>query len=108
MMPAFQSISSVRRCLLLLTLFGVGVLATSQGLSAQSCSSGPDLDAATKTAIDNAGTQILNMSKNGDVAGMRANAIPAITGDFGSIEQAVVTNKQYLADGQSAVTGTYL
>jgi hypothetical protein len=77
-------------------------------LSAQTCATGPDLDAATKNAINSAATQYLNMSKNGDVAGLKTNAIPAITGDFGSIEQAVVTNKPYFADGQASITGTYL
>jgi hypothetical protein len=48
------------------------------------------------------------MSKNGDVAGLKSNAIPAITGDFGSIEQAVVSNKSYFAEGQATITGTYL
>ena len=77
-------------------------------LLAQTCSSGSDLDAATRTAIDNAATQYLNMSKNGDVAGLKANAIPAITGDFSSIEQAVVTNKQYLSQGNATISATYL
>ena len=77
-------------------------------LSAQSCATGPDLDAPTKSAINSAATQFLSMSKNGDVAGLKSNAIPAITGDFGSIEQAVVTNKQYFAEGQASITGTYL
>jgi hypothetical protein len=80
----------------------------SQTLAAQTCSSGPDLDAATKSAIDTAAKQFLQMSKNGDVAGLKANSIPAITGDFGAIEQAVITNKPYLAEGDSTVTGTYL
>lgn len=83
-------------------------LAMTPGLLGQTCSSGADLDAATKTALDTAAKQFLDMSKNGDVAGLKANAIPAITGDFGSIEQAVVTNKQYLAEGQATITGTYL
>jgi uncharacterized protein (DUF2141 family) len=77
-------------------------------LAAQTCSSGPDLDAASKSAIDAAATQYMNMSKNGDVAGLKANAIPGIAGDFGSIEQAVVTNKPYFAGGTATVTGTYL
>ncbi|MGC2111431.1 MAG: hypothetical protein WA655_18090, partial [Candidatus Korobacteraceae bacterium] len=77
-------------------------------LRAQTCSSGDDLDAATKSAIDAAAKQYLNMSKNGDVAGLKANSIPAIAGDFGAIEHAVVTNKEYFAGGQSTVTGTYL
>ncbi len=75
---------------------------------AQTCSSGADLDAGSKAAIENAAKRYLDMSRNGDVAGLKSNAIPAIAGDFGSIEQAVVTNKQYLADGQSTVSGTYL
>ena len=48
------------------------------------------------------------MSKNGDVAGLKSNAIPAITGDFSSIEQAVVSHKQYFAEGQASITGTFL
>lgn len=77
-------------------------------LSAQTCSSGPDLDAATKGAIDNAAKQYLDMSKTGDVAGIKANSIPQITGDFSAIEQAVVTNKPYLAEAQATISGTYL
>lgn len=86
----------------------VVALAFAHALPAQTCASGSELDAATKTAIDSAATQYLNMSKTGDVAGLKANAIPAITGDFSSIEQAVVTNKPYFADGQATITGTYL
>jgi hypothetical protein len=84
------------------------MLAFAEALPAQTCASGSELDAATKTAINSAATQYLSMSKNGDVAGLKANAIPAIAGDFSSIEQAVVTNKPYFADGQSTITGTYL
>lgn len=101
------SSSSARR------FFHVGVLviallAVSQVLQAQTCASGAELDAPTKTAINSAATQYFSMSKNGDVAGLKGNAIPAITGDFGAIEQAVVTNKPYFAEGQPTITGTYL
>ena len=75
---------------------------------AQSCSSGADLDVPTKNAVEAAARQYLDMSTRGDVAGLKANSIPAIAGDFGSIEQAVVTNKQYLAQGPATVSGTYL
>lgn len=84
------------------------VFASVRTLPAQTCSSGADLDAATKNALDTAAKQYLEMSKNGDVAGLKANAIPQITGDFGSIERAVVTNRPYLAEGQSSFTATYL
>ncbi len=88
--------------------FLLALLLASHALLGQTCSSGPDMDAAAKSAIDSAAKQYLEMSKNGDVAGLKANSIPQITGDFGSIEQAVVTNKQYLAEGPSTITGTYL
>ncbi len=84
------------------------VLAAVPVLQAQTCSAGPDLDAATKSAIEAAAKQYLAMSKNGDVAALKANAIPEITGDFSGIEQAVVTNKTYLAEGQASIVGTYL
>ncbi len=75
---------------------------------AQVCFNGPDLDAATRNAIESAARKYLDMSAHGDVAGLKANAIPAIGGDFSSIEQAVVTNKEFLAGGQPSLTGTYL
>jgi len=89
-------------------LLTIALLSGSQALLAQSCSSGPDLDAATGSGIDAAAKQYLEMSKNGDVAGLKANAIPGIAGDFGAIEQAVVTNKPFLAEGNSTITGAYL
>ncbi len=107
MTPMSHFVDSIR-WLRRLSYFFLVALAVAPGLQGQTCSTGPDLDAATKNALDTAAKQFLDMSKNGDVAGLKANAIPAITGDFGSIEQAVVTNRQYLAGGQATVSGTYL
>jgi hypothetical protein len=75
---------------------------------AQTCFNGPELEVSTKNAIESGARKYFDMSAHGDVAGLKANAIPAIAGDFGSIEQAVVTNKQFLAGGQPTITGTYL
>jgi len=102
-----SAIARKSACRLILGLV-LTIMAISQVLAAQECSSGPDLDAASKSAVDAAAKQFLQMSKNGDVAGLKANSIPAITGDFGAIEQAVITNKPYLAEGDSSITGTYL
>ena len=96
------------RFLLRPALLLIVVLAIASWLPGQTCSTGSDLDAAAKGAIDSAATQYLQMSKNGDVAGLKANAIPQLAGDFSSIEQAVVTNKPYLAGGQATIAGTYL
>ena len=90
-------------CLVLLA-----ILALAPAALAQTCFNGPDLDAATRNAIESAARKYLDMSAHGDVAGLKANSIPAIAGVFSSIEQAVVTNKEYLAGGKPMITGTYL
>src|ERR1035438_9977636 len=87
-----------------LLLFAITV--TAPRAIAQDCTSGADLDDPTKSAIETAARRYLDMSKHGDVAGLKANSIPAIAGDFGSIEQAVVTNKQYLSQGPATVSRT--
>ncbi|MFZ0795672.1 MAG: hypothetical protein WAM65_18035 [Candidatus Korobacteraceae bacterium] len=99
---------AMHRFLVQLAVLLVAVLAMSHATTGQTCSSGPELDAATKGAINGAAKQYLDMSKAGDVAGIKANSIPQITGDFSAIEQAVVTNKTYLAAGQATLAGTYL
>lgn len=76
-------------------------------LQAQSCLNATDLDVPTRTAIETAAHQYFEMSARGDVAGLKAHSIPAIAGDFGSIEQAVVTNKSYLAEAQPTISATY-
>src|ERR1035438_8809101 len=86
----------------------LAVMITAPAVTAQSCASGADLDVPTKNAVEAAARQYLDMSKRGDVAALKANSIPAVAGDFGSIEQAVVTNKQYLSQGPATVSGTYL
>ena len=108
MIRTSHEFSRFSRLLIRVGLFLIVCLTVSGSLPAQTCSTGSDLDVATKTAIDHAATQYLQMSKNGDVAGLRANAIPQLASDFGSIEQAVVTNKPYLAGGQATIAGTYL
>jgi len=76
--------------------------------AAQTCDSGPDLDAATRSAIENAAQRYFNMSAQGDVAGLKSNAIPDVAARFTDIEQAVVDNRKLFAEGQASITGTYL
>ncbi len=99
-----HTLNPIRRCYLWAGF--VLLLVTSVTSAwAQVCFNGPDLDAPTRTAIEGAARKYLDMSVHGDVAGLKANAIPAIAGDFSSIEQAVVTNKDFLAGGQASITG---
>ena len=74
----------------------------------QTCSSGSELAPAAKSAIETAAQRYFNMSAQGDVAGLKANAIPSVAANFTGIEQAVVDNKKYFAEGQPSITSTYL
>jgi hypothetical protein len=96
-------------CFLLhLSFLLLAVVIVPPAVKAQNCTSGADLDVPTRNAVEAAARQFLDMSARGDVAGLKANSIPAIAGDFGSIEQAVVTNKPYFVQGSATVSGTYL
>ena len=86
----------------------LAVTITAPAVMGQSCSSGADLDVPTRNAVEGAARKFLDMSTRGDVAGLKANSIAAIAGDFDSIEQAVVTNKPYFSAGQAAISATYL
>jgi hypothetical protein len=74
----------------------------------QTCDSGPDLSPATKSAIESAAQRYFDMSAQGDVAGLKSNAIPPVATSFTGIEQAVVDNKKYFSEGQPTIAGTYL
>jgi len=93
----------LRIVLLLLT-----IAASSSLAFAQTCTVGADLDAATRSAIENTAHHYLTLSAQGDVAGLKASAIPEVAANFSSIEQAVVDNKTYFAQGAPSATSTYL
>ena len=71
---------------------------------AQECFSGSEIDAATAKAVETAAQQYFNMSAQGDVAGLKADAIPEVAANFGGIERAVVADKQFFAEGKLAET----
>ncbi len=75
---------------------------------AQECYSGSEIDAATEKALESAAQQYYSMSAKGDVAGLRANAVPEVAASFGGIEQAVVSHEAYFAQGQPSETRIFL
>ena len=92
----------------LLLSAGLLVLALGCGAQAQTCYTGPEIDAPTAKAVESASQQYFNMSAQGDVAGLRANAMPEVAGNFGGIEQAVVSNKMYFAQGPPSETRIFV
>ena len=75
---------------------------------AQECFSGSEIDAPTARAVQAAAQQYFSMSAQGDVAGLKANALPDVAANFGGIESAVISDKQYFAEGQVTETRTFV
>jgi hypothetical protein len=75
---------------------------------AQTCLSSADMDAATKTALENAAHRFFDMASKGDVFGLKQNAIPSLASNFTAIETAVVDNKAAFAGAQATPRPPFL
>lgn len=75
---------------------------------AQECYSGSEIDAATSKSLEAAAQQYLNLSAQGDVAGLKANAAPPVASNFSGIEQAVINNKALFAQDQLSETRLFV
>jgi len=84
------------------------LLAVVGGVHAQTCYTGLEIDAPVAQAVGAAAQQYFQLSAKGDVAGLRANAMPEIAASFSGIEQAVMANQPYLAEGQPSDTRIFL
>src|SRR5271167_3324830 len=103
--PMAPHLQYCRRLALGVGLLVLALVCTAQ---AQTCDTGSEIDAPTAKAVESAALQYFNMSAQGDVAGLRANAIPEVAANFGVIEQAVVANKQFFAQGQPSSTQVFV
>src|SRR5215467_4662249 len=83
-----------------ITLCAAVALCLTPRSNAQSCLSAGDLDAATRTALENAAHRFFDMASRGDVAGLRQNSIPSLASSFSGIEAAVSDNKAAFAGAQ--------
>jgi hypothetical protein len=69
--------------------------------SAQTCYMADDMDAATRTALTNAGNHYFGMMGKGDSSSLKQNAIAGLASDFSNIENAVKDNQPNFAGGQA-------
>jgi hypothetical protein len=60
------------------------------------------MDAATRSAISNAGSRYFGMMVKGDAASLKQNAIASLASDFSNIETAVQDNQANFASVQAA------
>ena len=66
------------------------------------------MDAATRTALTNAGTRYFDFVAAGDAASLRQNAIPSLAADFSSIEATVKDNQAALTGSKAAARPPFL
>jgi hypothetical protein len=94
------------------TIVGLGLAAVVVCLAAagraQECFSGSEIDSETARALESAARQYYAMSAQGDVAGLRSNAVPEVAANFAGIERAVVSHKVYFAQGPATETRIFL
>jgi hypothetical protein len=74
----------------------------------QTCLTGNDLDAATRTALENAGRRYSELAAKGDTETLKQMAIPSVAADFAGIQAAVRDNREALAGSQVTVRPPFL
>jgi hypothetical protein len=75
---------------------------------AQTCQTSADMDAATRTAITNAGRRYFDMISKDDVASLKQNSVPSVASDFSGMEERVKAAQPQLAGAQATVKSAFL
>ena len=83
-------------------------LLLSQNSLAQSCQTASEMDAASKTSIQNSAQRYYDMTAKGDVASLRQNAIQSLASDFSGIEGTIKENQSNLAGAQATIKSFFL
>ncbi|HEV2697282.1 MAG TPA: hypothetical protein VGU90_04765 [Terriglobales bacterium] len=63
---------------------------------AQTCFTSEDMDAATRSAVQAAGSRYFDMVARADIASLKQNSIPSVASNFGGIEQTIKENQSNL------------
>src|SRR5215470_2628294 len=92
-----------------LSIMGVA-LAFTAGSPAwpQSCEAHDEIPAQSKTAIESAAQKVFEQASRGDVAGLRANAIPSLQSSFNGIAGAVNDNKAAFVGARPQIRESFL
>jgi hypothetical protein len=84
------------------------LLAFSTAAAAETCTAAGEMDAASKSSLDAAAHQMFQQMQQGDVFSLKQNSIPALSSNFGSIEQTIVSNKPRYATANLLIKNEYL
>ena len=73
----------------------------------QACLTGEDLEAPVRAGLETAAQKYFALAAKGDVAGLKASAIPSVAGDFSGIQAAVQDNQNSFSKAQAALRSTF-
>jgi len=82
------------------------ILALGVASQAEDCKMGSDLDAATKSALENTAQKYYGLASSGNYAELRQDSIPAVASDFSGIE-AVIGERKADFGTSATVRSTY-
>jgi hypothetical protein len=77
-------------------------------LHAQTCFTGSDMDAASRSALVSTGERFFEMVSRGDSATLQQNTIAGLATNFAGIEAAVRDNQATLSGGKATVRSPFL
>ena len=83
-----------------------GILAWS-GAWGQTCVTSADMEAPVRAGIEAAGQKYFALAAKGDVAGLKASAIPSVAADFSGIQAAALDNQNSFSKAQAVVRSTF-
>ena len=89
-------------------VFSILLTFTAIFAGAQTCQTSADMDAATRTAITNAGQRYFDMAAKADSASLRQNSIPSLASDFSGIETLLKERQPALSGAQATVKNSFL
>jgi hypothetical protein len=90
-------------CIRRLGMLVLGLTFATGAAFGQTCLTSDEIDAATKTALENAGRQYFDWTSKGDTAAIRQNSIPSLASDFGGVEAAVRDNQANFSGAETKV-----
>lgn len=93
------------------TIYALALVALALGgvnAIAEQCSNANEMDAATRSAIENAATQFFGFLARNDSADLQQHAIASLAGNFAGVQAAVTENQPVVGGAQGSVRATYL
>ena len=87
---------------------GLAVVLLAGAAAGQTCMAGDEIDAASRTTLENTAKQFFDWTLKGDSASIKQNSIPSVAADFGGIESAMKDGQTQFAGAQVTVRPPFL